>query len=121
MCPWVFLKLSLMITTSMLVRRSSMDVGDDGEMRWSNNDLQSVAMMGLRFWRASLAFPNSKGPSMASHKSKLSHSAVPVAVPMARHSADHGRASCSWQTIASPSHGIPTSFQTKLKVLMSEC
>ena len=44
--PFVFLRDSLIITTSMLVRLSSIEVGDDGEMRWSNNDLQSVANIG---------------------------------------------------------------------------
>ena len=39
---------SLMMTMSMLVLRSSTAVGDEGEIKWSYNDLQSVVRIGDR-------------------------------------------------------------------------
>ena len=79
------------ITISIHVLRSSIDVGDEGEIRWSYNDLQSVARMGDRFntrtgglfcnrSHASLAL---KGPSKVFERRSDSHSAVPLAVDMA--------------------------------------
>ena len=72
-----------MITTSMLVLLSSMDVGDDGDTRWSNNDLQSVANIGDLRLSTDRAWKGLNGPSMASARRRLSHSTVPPAVAIA--------------------------------------
>ena len=48
---------SRMMTISMLVRRSSTAVGEEGLMRWPYNDLQSVVRIGGRSckrWRLNL-------------------------------------------------------------------
>ena len=67
----------------MLVLLSSMDVGDDGDTRWSNNDLQSVANIGDLRLSTDRAWKGLNGPSMASARRRLSHSTVPPAVAIA--------------------------------------
>ena len=72
-----------MITMSILVLLSSTAVGDDGDMRWSNNDLQSVANTGGRLASRDLHCRTSKRPSKASVSKRDSHSTVPEAVDIA--------------------------------------
>lgn len=74
---------SLMITTSIDVRLSSMEVGAEGEIRWSYNDLQSVARIGGRVDSTSRACFRFKGPSRVSDMRRDNHSAAPVATDMA--------------------------------------
>lgn len=74
---------SRMITTSIDVRLSSIDVGAEGEIKWSNKDLQSVASTGGLVDNTSRARLRSRGPSKTSDMSRESHSATPVATDMA--------------------------------------
>ena len=62
-------QLSRIITTSIEVRLSSMEVGLDGETKWSYKLLQSVTTKGLRLDNTSRHFPTSLAvPGFGSYK-----------------------------------------------------
>ena len=82
-CACMCRQLSRMMTTSMHVRLSSMDVGDDGECKWSYKLLQSVTTIGGRLLSTFRQDRMSRGPSHISAKSNSTHSTVPVATDMA--------------------------------------
>ena len=78
--PWSWVRLSAIILfvgtmqISMLLRRSSMAVGLEGECKWSYRDLQSVFNIGWCFFSKDLASRKSKGPCWISCIIKDSHS-----------------------------------------------